>query len=102
MSIEAVSRTFEIVEGLRVARVNPADTSNAIEALRARSDVLYAEPNFIRKSLVAPNDPQYSQMWGLNNTGQPSTFQGNPGTPGNDIRAEQAWNITTGSRSVVV
>ena len=102
MSIEAVSRTLEIVEGLRVARVNPADTSNAIEALRARSDVIYAEPNFIRKSLVAPNDPQYSQMWGLNNTGQPSTFQGNPGTPGNDIRAEQAWNITTGSRSVVV
>lgn len=102
MSIEAVSRAFEIVEGLRVARVNPADTSNAIEALRARSDVIYAEPNFVRKAMVAPNDPRYSQMWGLNNTGQPSTSQGNPGTPGNDIRAEQAWNITTGSRSVVV
>ncbi|HEX6718354.1 MAG TPA: S8 family serine peptidase [Pyrinomonadaceae bacterium] len=100
--IKALSPAFEIVEGLRVAQVNPADTSNAIEALRARPDVMYAEPNFIRKALVTPNDPRYPQMWGLNNTGQPSTVGGNPGTPGNDIRAEQAWNITTGSRSVVV
>jgi len=100
--IEAINPAFEIVEGLRVAKVNPADTSKAIEALRTRSDVIYAEPNFIRKALIAPNDLRYPQMWGFNNTGQPSTFGGNPGTPGNDIRAEQSWNITTGSRSVVV
>src|SRR5258706_1896123 len=31
--IEAINPAFEIVEGLRVAKVNPADTSNAIEAL---------------------------------------------------------------------
>ena len=102
VSVEAVSPAFEIVEGLRVAKVNPADTSNAIEALRARPDVLYAEPNYLRRALVAPNDPRYPEMWGLNNTGQPSTFGGNPGTAGNDIRAEQAWNITTGNRNVVV
>src|SRR4030095_586829 len=102
MSIEAVGPALEIVEGLRIAKVSPAETSNAIEALRARTDVIYAEPNFIRKALMAPNDPRYPQMWGLNNTGQASTIGGNPGTPGNDIRAEQAWNITTGSRSVVV
>ncbi|HKG47510.1 MAG TPA: S8 family serine peptidase [Pyrinomonadaceae bacterium] len=102
MSIAAVSPAFEIVEGLRVARVNPADTSNAIEALRARSDVIYAEPNYIRKAMAVPNDPRYAEMWGLNNTGQRATFAGNPGSAGNDIRAQQAWDITTGSRSVVV
>jgi Tol biopolymer transport system component/subtilisin family serine protease len=102
MSIKAVNPAFEIVEGLRVAKVNPADTSNAIEALRARPDVVYAEPNFIRRATATPNDPRYGEMWGLNNTGQPSTFGGNPGSAGNDIRAEQAWNITTGNRSVVV
>lgn len=102
MSIKAVTPALEIVEGLRVAQVSPADTSNAIEALRARADVVYAEPNFIRKAMALPNDPRYPEMWGLNNTGQPSTFGGNPGTAGNDIRAEQAWNITTGNRSVVV
>ena len=41
-------------------------------------------------------------MWGLNNTGQRASFGGHPGTPGNDIRAQQAWDITTGNRSVVV
>jgi len=92
LSIKAVNPAFEIVEGLRVAKVNPSDTSNALEALRARADVIYAEPNFVRRAMVAPNDPKYSQMWGLNNT----TY------PGNDIRAEQAWNITSGSRNVVV
>ena len=102
VTLKRVSPAFELVEGLRVAQVNPADTSKAIEALRARPDVMYAEPNYIRKASVVPNDPRYAQMWGLNNTGQPSTFGGNPGSPGNDIRAEQAWNTTTGSRSVVV
>jgi Tol biopolymer transport system component/subtilisin family serine protease len=102
MSIKAVGPGFEIVEGLRVARVDPAETSKAIDALRARADVVYAEPNFVRKPLVVPNDPRYAEMWGLNNTGQPATEFGNAGTPGNDIRAEQAWNITTGNRSVVV
>jgi Tol biopolymer transport system component/subtilisin family serine protease len=102
MSIEAVSPAFEIVEGLRVARVNPADTSNAIEALRARSDVLYAEPNFIRKASTLPNDPRFGDMWGLKNTGQRVSFGGHSGFAGNDIHAEQAWNITTGNRSVVV
>ena len=100
--VKTLSPAFEIVEGLRVAQVNPADTSNAIEALRSRPDVIYAEPNFIRKALAGPNDPRYPQMWGLNNTGQTSTFGGNPGSAGNDIRAEQAWTMTTGSRSVVV
>lgn len=102
MTVEALSRTVEIVEGLRLVKVNPADTGNAIRALRARSDVVYAEPNLIRKALVVPNDPRYAEMWGLNNTGQRASIGGHPGTPGNDIRAEQAWNMTTGSRSVVV
>jgi subtilisin family serine protease len=102
LTVEAISPAGEIVEGLRVAKVNPADTINAIEALRARPDVIYAEPNYIRRALVAPNDPRYTELWGLNNTGQPSTFAGNPGTPGNDIRTEQAWTTTTGNRNVIV
>src|ERR1044072_2784404 len=101
-SVKAVSPKFEIVEGLRVAQVNPVDTSTAIEALRARPDVVYAEPNYIRRAFVAPNDPRYPELWGLNNTGQQVDFEGHSGFPGNDIRAEQAWAITTGSRNVVV
>ena len=92
----------ELLRGLRLARVAPGETDRAIAALRARPDVLYAEPNYIRYAQKTPNDPRYPELWGLNNTGQSSTSGGNPGTPGNDIRAEQAWDLTTGSKDVVV
>ena len=86
----------DIVDGLRLARVRPEDTLPAIEALNARADVLYAEPNYIRRKDAIPNDPRFAEMWALKNTGQSG------GKVGADIRAEEAWNTTTGSRNVVV
>ncbi|TVR07681.1 MAG: hypothetical protein EA401_14685 [Planctomycetota bacterium] len=57
----------------------------------------YAEPDFLVYMLGnVPNDPSFNQQWSLHNTGQES------GTPGADISALDAWNITTGSSSVVV
>ena len=90
----------EIVPGLRLAHVAAGDIQPALEALRSRPDVLYAEPNFVRHKSALPNDPRFPEMWGLKNTGQP--VGGHPGGVGLDIHAEQAWDITTGSRSVVV
>ncbi|HXM34297.1 MAG TPA: S8 family peptidase, partial [Pyrinomonadaceae bacterium] len=101
MRIERIGGA-EIVEGLRLARVAPEDTERAIRALRTSPEVLYAEPNFIRRKESLPNDPRFAQMWNLKNTAQASTPGGNPGKPGNDIHAEQAWDLTTGSKSVVV
>jgi len=86
----------DVVDGLRLARVAPANTERAIEALRNRADVLYAEPNYIRRKHTFPNDARYGELWGLKNTGQTG------GVAGTDIKAEPAWDITTGSRSVVV
>ena len=43
-----------------------------------------------------PNDPSFAQEWSLQNTGQSG------GTAGIDVNATQAWDISTGSRSVVV
>ncbi|MFM8984870.1 MAG: S8 family peptidase [Planctomycetia bacterium] len=43
-----------------------------------------------------PNDPSFGSEWSLRNVGQTG------GTPGVDIGAERAWDISTGSRSVVV
>ncbi|HEX8920426.1 MAG TPA: S8 family peptidase, partial [Pyrinomonadaceae bacterium] len=82
----------DIVEGLRLARVAPEDTLKATEALNAQADVLYAEPNYIRRKDAAPNDPRYAEQWALKNT-VPT---------GADIDAEQIWDTTTGSRNVVV
>ncbi len=67
-----------------------------ITRLRQSPAVEYAEPNYFRYLNATPNDPRYPELWGLNNTGQTG------GTPGADIRAPLAWEITTGSLSVVV
>src|SRR5438105_6946944 len=50
----------DIVDGLRLAHVEPVQTMNAIAALNERADVLYAEPNYIRHLDVTPNDPSFS------------------------------------------
>ncbi|HEX8650835.1 MAG TPA: FG-GAP-like repeat-containing protein [Pyrinomonadaceae bacterium] len=100
MSVERFDGS-DLVRGLRLVRVPAADTLHAIAALNARADVLYAEPNYVRRKMVIPNDPRFREMWGLRNTGQ-TDGTGHSGTPGADIDAEPAWTITTGSRSVVV
>jgi subtilisin family serine protease len=86
----------DIVGGLRLVEVAPEATFSTISALRARADVLYAEPDYIRHKSDVPNDPRFPQMYGLNNTGQTG------GTPGSDIGAVSAWGVTHGSSDVVV
>ena len=54
------------------------------------------EPDFVINASVTPNDPSYPLLWGLNNTSQFG------GTINADIDAPEAWNLTTGSRSVVI
>jgi subtilisin family serine protease len=45
---------------------------------------------------VFPNDEYFPKQWHLHNTGQTG------GTPGADIRAPEAWEITTGDPNIVV
>ena len=49
-----------------------------------------SEPEFLYHNLQMSDDQYFSIQWGLKNTGQYS------GTVGLDIKAEQAWTITTG------
>lgn len=62
-------------------------------------------PNGVGRAAAVPNDPLYSDQWGLDNTGQvyyedeDVTLQG---TAGADISAPEAWDLTKGSSSVVV
>ncbi len=58
--------------------------------------VAYVEPDFAITMSARPNDPSFSQLWGLSNSG------GSGGVIGADIRATAAWDVTTGSRNVVV
>jgi len=92
-----IKREFKSVPGLHLVRLSAEDNfKRALRAYHKDPDVLYAEPNYIVHTFTEPNDPLFPQQWGLWNTGQ----QG--GTPGADINAPQAWNITTGSSNVVV
>ena len=68
----------------------------AINQYKADPSVEYAEPNYIVESTRIPNEPQFSSLWGLYNTG----YAG--GINGADISAPEAWDITTGSQDVVV
>jgi subtilisin family serine protease len=67
--------------------------------LRTHPDVAYAEPNYVISADIVPNDPWFGELWGLQNVGQ---SVGTPGTPGADIHATQAWDVSTGSRANVV
>ena len=90
-------RAFARVRGLQLARL-PKDVAveHAIRMYRQMPNVLYAEPNYRLQAAGVPNDPSFSDLWGLDNFGQAG------GTPDADIDAPEAWNITTGSSNVVV
>ena len=92
--------------GLELVRLEPgASVADAARALERRPDIAFAEPDFYRHLAGIPNDPRFSELWGLNNTGQFVVPPGAPptgGTPDADIDAPEAWNLATGSRAVTV
>jgi thermitase len=72
----------------------------SLESLRNNPIVEKAEPNFYYYTQKTATDTNYSLLWGLRNFGQSDNKQ--VGVSGVDIGAEDAWDITTGSDSVVV
>ncbi|HKZ81765.1 MAG TPA: S8 family serine peptidase [Pyrinomonadaceae bacterium] len=73
----------DLVSGLRLARVPPEETANAIEALRKQPDVLYAEPNYLLyPDTTTPNDPKFGQLYGLNKIGAPTAWDSQRGNTG--------------------
>jgi len=72
------------------------DTRSVIENLNKNAAVLFAEPDYMVKADIVPNDPLFANLWGLHNTGQTG------GSEDADIDAPEVWDITTGSPNVVV
>ncbi len=68
-----------------------------ITLLGNRPEVVYAEVNGRGEPDLIPNDQYFYWQWALKNDG--TSDHGN-GTPGADIKATQAWDITTGSSSI--
>ena len=81
---------------LYVAELDSVSSFTGIlRALNQDSRVEYAEPNYIVSALLQPNDPYFSQLWGMHNTGQTG------GTADADIDAPEAWDIRTHTNLVI-
>ena len=106
--------------GVHRVRVPAGNESAAIARYRGNPNVLYAEPNFVRRigtpkaqaegSEVVPGDYNFHEQWALDNTGQAfycipwigAGFCLYSGTPDADIDAPEAWAISRGSSNVTV
>ncbi|MFZ1945928.1 MAG: S8 family serine peptidase [bacterium] len=71
-------------------------TKQAVDKYKGHGKIEYIEPNYIWYASETPNDPRFNELWGLNNTGQTG------GTADADIDAPAAWDVFTGSSSVLV
>jgi thermitase len=71
--------------GAKVVQVD-GDPAAVARRLNRSSLVEYAEPNFILRTQATPNDPLFSQLYGLHNTGQTG------GTADADIDAPEGWD----------
>ncbi|MCC6749520.1 MAG: S8 family serine peptidase [Deltaproteobacteria bacterium] len=72
-------------ELIRLVDPSPDATLAAVEALGRHPDVAFAQPNYIRRPFLRPNDPHYALQWHLKAVGM-----------------EQAWERSRGAVSVVV
>jgi len=85
---------------LHIALVKTAASGRMRADVSGNRHVEFVEPNAIIHTDAVPNDPSFASQWGLRNTGQTVNFAA--GTPGDDIHAAGAWDVTTGSRAVKV
>ncbi|MBB1339212.1 S8 family serine peptidase [Pseudoalteromonas sp. SR44-2] len=77
-------------------KVSGMSTKDAIALLKSHQAIEYVEPDYQVSIARTPDDPRFDELWGLNNDGQTG------GTADADIDAVEAWDISTGSRDVVV
>ena len=76
------------------------DVLEMVAALSGDPAVAFAEPNHLYHlsgaTVAAPDDALYAMQWHLNNTGQTG------GRAGADLRAADAWAVTTGAADVLI
>ena len=77
-------------------KLDNMSTKDALKKIRNHPAVLYAEPDYIVGIAGIPDDSRFSELWGMHNTGQTG------GVDDADIDAPEAWEISTGTKDVVV
>ena len=85
-------------------------STSELNQITAQEQIYYIEPNQIyniqivqdKKTPILPMDWYYDQQWGLKNTGTNSGGMFSPGKEGEDINAEAAWEVETGSSEIII
>lgn len=77
--------------GSEIVSAQGMDAERLAETLAADPEVLFAVPDRRKQIRRLPNDPRYAEQWLLQQGAQVAS-----------INAEAAWDVTTGSRDVVV
>ncbi|HSY20083.1 MAG TPA: S8 family peptidase [Candidatus Acidoferrales bacterium] len=94
-----VLRTFSNMDNLQVIGLaRGTGVSNMIAAYQQSGLVRYAEPDYLMRVLVYPDDLHFwnGDQWDLINLGQYG------GTPGADIHVTNVWNIQTSASNIIV
>ncbi len=89
-------KEFNTIDAIVVGTEPGVDILDAVERLSDLPQIRYAEPDYVLRTDLAPNDPQYPLQWHYDNTGQTG------GTPDADIDLPEAWDITTGTTQTVI
>ncbi|MGB7085223.1 MAG: S8 family serine peptidase, partial [Phormidesmis sp.] len=97
-----ILRSHSLTENTYCFVVGPAARQNPLKIanqLTRHPDVLLAEPNIIMATapLYRPTDTRYPEQWHLFHRGGAADLAAN-----SHVSAEKAWDITRGSRSVVI
>jgi thermitase len=69
--------------GVQVVTVPKGQEMAKVKAYSANSEVAYAEPDFVAEAVGNPDDPWFTNQWGMIK-----------------IQAPQAWDVTTGSPTI--
>ncbi len=94
----------------RFFKIKLADDKDMVRFLQEANrnpKILYAEPNYIYKAIASedsgtiPKDTDFQKQWALHNTGQEDSG-GQVGVVGADINALKAWEVTKGSKDIIV
>jgi subtilisin family serine protease len=83
-----------------LVRAKNRTTAELIAELSRDPAVELAEPNYLRWVSGVPNDTLFTNLWGLQNTGQ--SVNGTAGTAGDDIRFVAAWGLARPTTNQIV
>ncbi|HET9740836.1 MAG TPA: S8 family serine peptidase [Solirubrobacteraceae bacterium] len=84
----------------------PGDVRDALRDLKQDPDVVYAELDRPIRALAPSNDPNFNDLWALENRGDFSFTSGRPpesvpAVPDADMDVVEAWAISTGAGTTV-